>query len=92
VNKIKAYYNKLSNSAKAAIATGVFVFVSTVGSAFTGLLQAVIDWVNNGGPEPQWDAFGKIAFSAFLTLVIGLVNYVTRKVQQTKDPSSGPKY
>lgn len=92
MNRIRNFYNQLSNQAKAAFATAFFVFVGTVGTAFTGLLQAVIDWVNNGGAEPQWDAFAKVAISAFLTFVIAVINYVTRKVQHHQDPDSGPKY
>lgn len=92
MNKIKAIYGSFSNQAKAAFATAFFVFVGTVGTAFTGFLQAVIDWVNNGGAEPQWDSFAKLVISAFLTFVIAIVNYVVRKVQHAKNPDSGPKY
>lgn len=90
--KIRNAYGSLSNSAKAAFATAFFAFVSTLATAVTGVLQEFIDYVNDNGPEPNWDGFAKVAISGFVTLVIAIFNYITRKVQHAQDPTSGPKY
>lgn len=84
-------FKNLSNSAKAALYTVLFSFLSTLGLTLLDTLQKVDEWVQTG-VAPDWNAQGKVIISAVVAAAAGVVNYVVRFVQTKNDPTAGPKY
>lgn len=88
---IKNWYNRLSNPARAALATTFFTFMATVGIQLLGLLNEISGWVD-GGNQPNWDTAVKVVISAAIAGATGLLNFVVRYFQAKSDPSSVPQY
>lgn len=89
---ISNWYKGLSNSSRAGLVTLFFSFVGTIILQVLGLLSDIQDWLNNGGPEPKLDAFGKVVLSAIVATTIGFINWLVRYIQEKRNPASVPQY
>lgn len=89
---MKNWYNSLSNPTRAALATVVFSFISTVLFSLSGFLNQVYEWSSNGGVAPDIDTLGKVIVSAAVAAAGGLVNFGIRYVQERRNPLSVPQY
>lgn len=85
------WYSKLSNAAKAAINTAWQSFAGAALLAVLGLFNSVQDWVN-GGNIPDVSIAARGVASAAIAALAGLITYVVRAVQASKDESKGPQY
>lgn len=93
MTKIKNFYMKLSNSAKAAINTTWQSFFAMFSLSLLGWLRDVQVWAGSVDAQfPSVSPLGKAAAAAASSAFAGLVTYVYRAIKVKKSPDSGPQY
>lgn len=97
MDKLKTFWNWLSNPAKAALNTSWQTFIAVFGLALLGWIADVAEWAGSTGSEfPSISPLGKAAVSAACAAAAGLLTWIVREVQARRAASkgelAGPQY